>query len=401
MAVMDLYSSASEPTRFWTRPRVNRLSVAVILAVVMAIPLGLIQSRSQDGSAIREGDFMQSYSAAVMIHKGMGRQLYDYDLQSTLQAGISEREHLHPGFTPFPYPPHFALFLSPLGGLPFHTARLIWVGVMLLFFIASLYLGAGYAPVLKQNYLATAAFFISCSPILVGVLGAQNVALSMFCYSGALWALSRKNPRGEFLCGFFLGLWLFKPQYALIVICFFVFSRSWKIIFGAFMAGAVSYVVGAAVSGWSWPLALAARLPEHSALCRQTLLKFMISIPAFFEACGLKHIGIALVIIFTVWLIRIFWKNHNNLGMLLVLAGPAALLISPQPLFYDFGICLLPLARHLKFEKDNQSNGIILLSVVVFLATMLRQEFPIQPLFPVLLGIFIYLYKKNIILRAS
>ena len=395
---------------FWNRARINRLSVAVIISVAGALALGWLQSKPTDLSAIRIGDFWQSYTAAVMVREGLGKKLYDYDLQYAVQSRCCP--NAAGKFTPFPYPACDAVFLSPLAKFSFGCARWIMTAVMGLCLLSAVMLGTRYAPMLKTNYLATAAFFISCFPVLLGVLGAQNPALSMLLYSGAIFCLWRKTGRGDFLCGLCLGLWLFKPQYPLIILAFFAFARSWKILAGASVIGIIYYLIGAVVSGFSWPVTWLGIMPAHQEFCFKHLPNALISITGVIKAlsvlAGNKNPGChaadyipSLLLFF--YVASKFWAAGNlpegpdkrfRLEKLLDLAGPAVLLIAPQPLYYDFGICLLPLAKYATWDNDRSRTFMILFAFAITLAAGLRQSLPVQPILLAVLGIFLYINRR-------
>jgi hypothetical protein len=402
----------NDPHRhFWTRTRINWLSLAVITASILALFLSYSESKERDGSTIREGDFLAFYTAATMVHEGLGKDLSDPQLQLKVESRFLPKVGV--GIENFLYPNYVAAFLLPLSNFPLSQARWIMVAVMLIFLGFSVFLGTKYAPILKRNYLVTVAFFISCAPIMVGVIGAHNIALSLFLYSAAIWSLGQKNDKGDFLCGIFLGLWLFKPQYALIIILFFIFSRSWKTLKGAAVIGVIYYLIGTAVSGWLWPIGW---IKSQPVFCPTSSInvypRYLISIPGFLKAIGslitkreisLHAFAYIPSLIFFFWVASKFWIVGNlpedlnkraRLEKLLDLAGPAALLISPHPLYYDFGICFFPCAKYMTLKNDRSAAVFIILALLISQATALREQLPVQLLFFGVLGIFFYIYRQ-------
>jgi hypothetical protein len=138
----------------------------------------------------------------------------------------------------------------------------------------------------------------------------------------------------------------------------------------------------------------------------------MISIPGFFKACrvfmgvgqGKKQIlsgfGYGLSAMLFLWMTFKFFmagklrnvsQKQAELKRLLLLAGPAAILISPQPLFYDFGICTLSYAGYLKLENDGSKTFFIILVLLVTFSMQYFLYFYINPLFFAVLAIFLYL----------
>jgi hypothetical protein len=401
------------PWRFWTRARVNRLCVALIIGTLIGIPLSYLQTKNNKNIAvIQTGDFLGFYTAAVMIHEGLGKKLYDYDLQYKVQFRSCPNIGDHQ-YTPYPYPPFVALFLSPLARYSFQNAKWIFAGLMFFCLFLAILIGTRYAPILKKNYLATITFFLCFPPVLIGVVGAQTSALSMLFYAGAIGGLAQGTKRGELICGICLGLWLFKPQYALIAIIFFVFSRSWRIVAAASVVGIIYYLIGAIVSGLSWPAEWLKTMPEHGAECFKINTYVMISLLGFVKACGAwiskKPVSVNLFdlvpsLLLFFWVASKFWAvgklstsdaKKARLQRWLDLTGPAILLISPQPVYYDFGICLLPCAKYLKLENDTSITFFIMMTALLSLATALHQSLPFQPVFFGVIGIFLFIYKTS------
>lgn len=393
---------------FWTSGRIRRLCIAIILAQSLAIPIGLFSDKKDKTAAIALGDFSAFYSAAKIVHAGMGNRLYDFDLQYKLQ------EEYIGGCILFPYPPYDAVFLSWLAPFKIMTAKWLFVAAMLLFLILSLVIGARYLPILRTDILATIAFFLSFYPVVVGVVGAQTAALSMFCYAGALWGLSQGTKRGEWLSGIFLGLWLFKPQYAIFIIPLFLLCRSWRILAGAGLIAGAFYLLGVGLCGWQWPVEWALKVRGFQEANALRDADKMISILGVLKACRpffdiprkdlvvtIMGYGIAGLIYLKLLIHALIIgrckspeEKNDRRWRLLELSAPAILLISPQPLFYDLGICVFSLGRYVSLDADRTITRFMLLCLFIATATALRNFFPIQPIFLVVMGIYLFLNRK-------
>ena len=81
----------------------------------------------------------------------------------------------------------------------------------------------------------------------------------------------------------------------------------------------------------------------------------------------------------------------SPLWRLLELSGPAILLLSPQPLYYDVGICIFSCARYVRLETDRRITGFIFLVAFVSVAVAFRDLFLAQPIFVLLIAVFFYL----------
>jgi hypothetical protein len=383
----------------------------LILGAVFQITQSYLQVKNNNFATIRLGDFPPFYTAAAMLKKGLGNRLYDFNLQSEIQSRTCAVKHQ---FLPFIYPPYVAFFLTPFAQFSAENAKTVMVCSMLVFLILAISLAARVAPVLKQNILATTAFFLCFTPVLTGVLGGQNTALSMFFYAGILWSFSRQTRSGDWVCGIFLGLWIFKPQYALPVIVLFAFSKSWRIVAGAAAIGIVYYLIGSAISGFAWPLEWFDKARYFDKQYLLTNASRMISILRvlktgnFLIPSGLPKerltdvLGYGISLTIFSWLAAKFFfagnlsensKKRQKLRELLELAEPAVLLISPCSFFYDFGICILSCARHVKLQTDRQISIFIALALAGSMAAGYRDSFPVQPLFFAVVGIFFYLIR--------
>ncbi|MSR78352.1 MAG: DUF2029 domain-containing protein [Candidatus Omnitrophica bacterium] len=165
---------------------------------------------------------------------------------------------------------------------------------------------------------------------------------------------SKKTGGG--LCGLFLGVWLFKPQFPCILILFFLFSQSYWVIAGFLFVTAIYYRLGASVGGLNWPVLFYKgsnwfiepnlNLDKHQMI---NILGILKASESWFRLETLQTVLYGIAIILSLggfaWLGFLFWQagrindsgeKNEKLGHLLCLSGPALLLISPHALFYDF-----------------------------------------------------------------
>jgi hypothetical protein len=121
------------------------------------------------------------------------------------------------------YPPHAVVMLSPLGLLPFGAALPFWVLVNLAL--------AFFAPYMAARFFQPhAPFRIIVPPILMflswwGTHTLTQFSLLALALSMAALFLSDGKPLASGMC---LGLALMKPQVALPVLCWTLFTRRWR-----------------------------------------------------------------------------------------------------------------------------------------------------------------------------
>jgi hypothetical protein len=154
---------------------------------------------------------------------------------------------------PFTYPPTFLFLTSPLGLLPYPAAFLVWDLATLIF-----YLAAVYAIVSRPT-----ALLVALTPFFVPV--DLDFAHNGFVTAGLIGFSLVLIERRPWLCGPFLGLLTYKPQFGVLFPPALLISRRWRALASA-SAGALLLGVGAAVAfGYAaWPSFVAAVLHRHS-----------------------------------------------------------------------------------------------------------------------------------------
>lgn len=401
--------------RYWTPEKIRRLSVFVIVVTIPALLLAAIIKTNDPDAAINSGDFLAFYSAAKIVQQGQGKRLYDWQYQFEMQQPYRTDSLKQKYYYPYAYPPFFAYFLQPFAAVSPQAGKWIWTGLMLFALAGSVIIGRRYASILNGNLLPTAAFFILFMPVFTGVVGAQNIALSMFLYSLILWSISQNKRYADWLCGVALGLWLYKPQYPLILIPFFLIGGYGYVIAGFAAVAVVEYLLGSFVCGFDWPFSWLASVFDFASMDDAANANRMISISGFTESLApwlnlgaagdkISHL-IALLpsALLFLWLVGKFWdvrkaddlKRRIKFQRMLQLAGPALLLISPHTLFYDLGLCFFSCVPYVKLEYDRSISFLILLLLFISLSTAARDVLPFQPLFFVVIGTLVFLSRRT------
>ena len=101
--------------QIWRRGALRYLFYMNVAIALSYVGLILVAAR-QD--LLWRADFTAYYTGAAMIRDGIGRRLYDLDLQTAYQQRILGQRSFLGGLLPYNSPPHLALLLVPL--LYFH-----------------------------------------------------------------------------------------------------------------------------------------------------------------------------------------------------------------------------------------------------------------------------------------
>ena len=390
---------------FWNRPRVNRISWAFIFAIILAVIVGIFFYPS-DRKAITKGDFPAFYTAAVFVEEGLGAELYNPRLQQKIQNRYWPE--MNWGHFHFAYPPYVAFMVSPLAKLPPTASKVFFVSFMLACLFLSIRILYDEVPIFKRNPVATTACLFTFAPLLLALVGGQNTSLSMLCLAGILKSQSIKKW-GDVLAGICLGLWFFKPQFALIFWFFFLIKGRYKVLLWTLPIGAIYYGMGAIVSGAHWPsdwFEAAAWFSEEDFFYNKNR---MICILGFFKALqpfvdlGQKEFWVINLLGYGLSLALLLWivLKRLDLSSLLIVAAPAAVLISSHTLYYDISLCLIPVAMHMQLKTDREINFLIGLLCLIGASTLLRSVVPVQPLFFVALWAFYFVYKNQVLEPSS
>lgn len=399
--------------RFWTPQRVKRISWTVLFSLTIS-HLIVLRSDTFSTSSVKRGDFPAFYSGAVIISSDTPEKLYDERLQSTIQN--RHWPSLNNTYLPFAYPPFWAIILSPLSNFSPGVAKLIYTVVMFLCLILTSSLCTHLIESVKKNPFTFFVLLLSFGPILSGLAASQNVTLSMLLYSGGILFLLKNTKQGELSAGVLFGLWFFKPHFALLTLFFLLLSRCYRPILGALLPCTVFYLLSANIFGASWPTTWLEAAKSFSSRDLSNNQFQMVSIRGAGSALEsiLSTHGFSSTIVpvsaLLLWLIIFlltslrFYKvsrisplqeRQKAFEDALYLLGPALVLLSPHALYYDFGLCAISIARYLKLKNDKEISILLGGLVIMFLLTLSREEFLVQPMFLFAFFGYFFVYRQH------
>ena len=217
--------------RFW-------LLFAFVLAM-MGFPRGILAAWiTQTGHFANTthpggADFVNFWLAGQMALKGLARDLYDPDLYA---AALTERYGTDFDFR-WLYPPHFLLFVWPLGFFSYWTAFALFEGATLAFLLL-------VATRIWQG--REIALWLILAPVTaLGILVGQTAFLVGAFFIGAVYW---RDERPE-LAGICLGLLTIKPQFGVLMPLFFLLERRFLMLAvatatAAFLIGLSALLIG-------------------------------------------------------------------------------------------------------------------------------------------------------------
>jgi hypothetical protein len=316
-------------------------STIFILTVAVAAWVYLTQ-----GPAV---DFARFWAAGRLAIEGSPSLAYDIGAHRLMEMSVA---HMG-GLMPFPYPPPFLFFVTPIAFKPFWLAYLAWIVAT-----AGLYLAAAtrFAPL--RYPLAHPAATVNA---IIGQNGLLTCAIFAFGLS-----LVAAQP---FAGGAILGLLVIKPQLAVLLPVAFLAERNWRAIAGGaatsllllllawlvfgpgayrgFLAITGDYAGYMSGSRWNW-----SELASLFAFLRF----FGIPQSAALAIQGVAALGAA----FLAWRA---WASGDE-RRIAVLAA-ATLLVPPYLFSYDSLLLILPIASFLRDGKHEWRVPVIWLLLLL------------------------------------
>lgn len=309
------------------------LALGFIIAVTSGHGASIISGRLG-------GDYPAYYGAGRIIGAGHSRELYSQNRQLESQKGLFPGIK---GYMPFPYPPYVALAYWPLSQLGYRISFILHTLLMVLALVGALQLIRPMIPEIDRYFLATFTLLLFFYPVLRSVLGGQNTPITLLLVAAA-WRAATDNH--EFRAGLFLGLLLFKPQFALPLIGLFVLSGRWRVGMGSLITAVGLYAIGVCFQGWNWVVNWfqfaswvskgAAVIDPQNAVCWLGFFEALLGADTMIA----KMIGWPLVFGTILGISWIWWSSgkKGDLAAQMGLATLSMVLIPPHVMYYDLGL---------------------------------------------------------------
>jgi alpha-1,2-mannosyltransferase len=345
-------------------------AMAALLAVIAAAQIELVAHRDGMFYADRDvpvgADFLAFYAAGRIVAAGDGHNLYQPERQAKEQREILGRDR---GLAAFPYPAFVALPYAMLAKLSLPWAYALTTLVMIAATVSAVLLLRNVSPTVRDQPALVTLLVLASQPFNAALLGGQTVALTFLCFAGLYSGLRREHP---FQAGAWLGLLLYKPQMAAVVLLLLVYRCRWRPLAAAGLTAAVLMLLGAAVAGIEWPRSFwqmaAGDFYRINVLVADGVRN--ISLPgvvahlagegtAWNAAVALLCLGIAMLLL-GVW--RDCDPAGNRFSLQFAAAVVGTLLISPHALFYEAGLLILPLIALIDRWNETGKRPLLLLA---------------------------------------
>jgi hypothetical protein len=215
------------------QPIVIAVSSVLFLAQVAVVLLGV-------PSALKEGtDFRRMYIAGYMVRSGEAQNLYDEAVNRQVQNALVSRDD---ATEVMDSPAYEALLFVPLSFVKYRTAYILFFAANLALLGLSIQMLKPFLKKLDEVWRwLPAAVFLCFFPVAIAIVQGQDsiVLLTLMVASAVSFYRGRETGAGVFL-----GLTLFKFQFAIPIALLFLFWRRWRMLAGF----AATAVVVAAIS---------------------------------------------------------------------------------------------------------------------------------------------------------
>jgi hypothetical protein len=324
--------------------RLKWYSITVLFGIFLAIVIALLSGTGPKILSGRlGGDFPAFYAAGRIVATFGFNELYDLSTQIELQKDLYPDLN---SFLPFPYPPFVALAYVPLSLLPYRIAYVLnlFVNVTAFFvaFIAIKKVIRGFDEFFLPFFTLSLTFY----PFFKAILNGQNSALTLMLFA-LIWQFTVEGR--QYLAGFFMGLLLFKPQFAIPLIGVFLLSGRLKIVFSALVTGCIVVAIGLFFTGIQsyeqWYNFLKWFVPADANMNRHNAVSWIGFLDAIFGTENKIAFLIGYACCFsTVLIISYVWTvggTKSDFNSQMGLAAVSFVLIPPHVMFYDAGLIVL------------------------------------------------------------
>lgn len=332
------------PIRIWI------LGLALLCALWIGAELTGIVNRQ--GLMLPNGiqpvgrDFVVFYSASRIVASGDGAHLYDLQWQHGEMSRILGSE---PYPLTFAYPAFYALLYLAVSDLPYLWAFGLAFVAMTAALVGGVWMLRSVSPTVRQHPLLVLVALFAYYPVTWQAFGGLNVGLTLLCLAGAYTALRHRRERAA---GVWLGLLLFKPQFAVPLLGLLAWRRQWQSLATAALTGGLLSLVAAIWVAPTWPLdfvrlVLGEKYHSREAMCCGG---GHVALPAVasYSFPG-SHMAEAVVVglgIGTVALTRRFWRGESaaeeTFALKFGLALALSIAFSPHAVFYETGLLIIP-----------------------------------------------------------
>lgn len=346
------------------------------VAIVYFVVLASLQFKGQwvirAGGEIARIDFGHIWVSGNLAQSNDPMRVFDSSAFSAAQLALFGSDG--PLFPYFVYPPTFLFFTYPLGLMPYLAAFAVWMLATLLLYQAAIY------TIIPRP--AAVILAVTPCPVLFNFGLGQNGFLTAGLVGLSL-AFTERQP---WLCGIFLGLLTYKPQFGILFPFALLASRNWRALVSAAATSVVLGLTAAIAFGYQGWLSFV-----YSLVNRQSSLGEipgsqppLVSIFGFLQSAGASayiswttHLAAAAIVAATICVI---WSKPIPHSLKAAAVCIGSVMVTPYVLGYD--LCVLSIATAF-LVKDALSRGFLPGERVVMLMCWAGLIFMMAPLIPI------------------
>ncbi len=329
--------------RFLTPWRIKWYSVSILFALSAGFIISILSgSGSTTLTGRLGGDFPTFYGSGRLVSKGDWQEIYNRDLQIEEQKPFMGDE---PSFLPFGYPPHVALIYWPFSILPYRLSYLIHTLAMTLALLLTLQIIRPMTEQIDKHFLCAFVLSVSFYPVFKAISGGQNTTITMLLIALSWKAVKQNN---EYLAGFYTGLMLFKPQFALPLTGVYLLSGRLRVLVSFGCMVIIIYLIGTAMLGHDWVVVWFEnaqwQLQAYAVIDKENAISWLGFTEALLGAGDQRAlvIGWVLTVMTAAGISMLWWTGRiqNDLTALTGVTSVCLVLIPPHVIFYDAGLLL-------------------------------------------------------------
>jgi hypothetical protein len=352
----------------------------VVYFVVLASLLFKGQWVIRAGGEIAKIDFGYFWVSGNLARLSDPTRVYDSFAFSAAQLALFGKGG-GPIFPYFVYPPTFLLFTYPLGLMAYLPAFMMWMVATLILYLAAIY-------TIIPRPVAVIIALTPC-PVLLNFGLGQNGFLTAGLVGLSL-AFTERRP---WLCGIFLGLLTYKPQFGILFPFALLASRNSRALVSAAATSVMLGLTAAIAFGYqAWPSFI------HSLVNRQSSLGEnpgsqppLASIFGFLQLAGASpyiswtaHLAAAAIV---AAIISAIWTKPIAHSLKAAALCIGLVMVTPYVLGYD--LCILSIAAAFLVE-DALSRGFLPGERMTMLMCWAGLIFLLVPLIPIIICVVLF-----------
>ena len=303
-----------ERTRLWAVAGVMVGAMLTAWDLVVAAPSFLTEY------AVRNDFRLADAAAMVGLDDGYAR-LYDLSAQARAIRALGPEFNIQP----FISPPPLAWLVTPLTGLPFVGALVIWTALLLAALLWTWYLLAPGGGVARAAHLV---LWLGVFPVAFGLMVGQPGALVAAAVATAWWLIRAER---QLTAGVVLSLLVLKPQLALLVPLALLVGGYRKTFAAWLVASAVIGIIALALLGADGVARYRDVLGQTQAAAWDITRRYSISGPLGL-GWPLRVAEAAVVVLTGV----AAWRQRRNPERVIAVGIVGSLLVTPYLGFQDF-----------------------------------------------------------------